>query len=124
VSERRESGGDGITGSRPGLTAAARCVLIRPRRCRRRTETRFPTNGREIVVIRNADAAGHTCTIPVSPAAAPDGLTEMSRVITVSAGKTFVAGPFGPEYRRVGGSVYLNWSSATRMTVGVLRLPS
>jgi hypothetical protein len=84
----------------------------------------FLTNGREVVVIKNADAASHTCTIPVNPAAAPDGLAVTSRVITVPAGKTFVAGPFGSEYRQADGSVYLNWDSAASVTVGVLRLPS
>ncbi|WP_370964696.1 hypothetical protein [Amycolatopsis sp. cg9] len=71
----------------------------------------FPTNGREVVVIKNADSGSHTCMIPVSPAAAPDGLTVTGRVITVPAGKTFVAGPFGPEYRQADGSVYLNWTA-------------
>ncbi|MET9002743.1 hypothetical protein [Amycolatopsis sp. NPDC004169] len=84
----------------------------------------FPTDGREVVVINNADAASHTCTIPVNPAAAPDGLAVTSRQVVVPAGKTFVAGPFGPEYRQADGSVYLNWDSATQMTAAVLRLPS
>ncbi|WP_410652112.1 hypothetical protein [Amycolatopsis sp. cmx-4-54] len=84
----------------------------------------FATTGRELLVIKNADAAPHTCTIPVNPASAPDGLTVPGRVITVPAGKTHVAGPFPDAYRQADGSVYLNWDSGTQMTAAVLRVPS
>ncbi|AUI56792.1 hypothetical protein [Amycolatopsis sp. BJA-103] len=84
----------------------------------------FPTNGREFVVIKNGDSASHTCTIPVNPASAPDGLPVTSRTVTVPAGKTFTAGPFPDAYRQNDGNVYLNWDSATQMTVAVLRIPS
>ncbi|MFE5566599.1 hypothetical protein ACFQ68_16555 [Amycolatopsis japonica] len=47
----------------------------------------FATTGRELIVIKNADAATHTCTISVNPARAPDGPPNPDGVIAVPAGK-------------------------------------
>lgn len=83
----------------------------------------FPTDGTELLFIKNGDASPHTCTIPVGAAAQPDGLTVTGRVITVPAGKTYVAGPFGSAYRQADGTIYLNWDAATSMGVAVYDLP-
>lgn len=80
----------------------------------------FATDGTSLLVVKNADAASHTCTVQVADAAKPDGLAVTGRVITVAAGATVYAGNFGPEYRQADGSVYLNFDAATSMTVGVL----
>lgn len=82
----------------------------------------FATDGSEILVIKNADAASHTCTVAVNPKAVPDGLTAPTRVITIAAAATKYCGEFGPEYRQDDGTVHLNFDSATSMTVGVLNV--
>lgn len=49
-----------------------------------------------------------------------DGQAVTDKTVSVAAGATVVAGPWGPEYRQADGYVHLNFDSATGMTVGVL----
>ena len=78
----------------------------------------YRSDGSELVVIKNADASPHTMTVAIPVTV--DGQTVAAKTVTIAAGATVVAGPYGPEYRQADGSVYLNFDAATSMTVGVL----
>lgn len=80
----------------------------------------FVSDGSELVIIKNGDASPHTMTVDIPTTV--DGQAVTDRTVTVPAGGTYVAGPFGSEYRQQDGTVHLNFDSATGMTVGVLNV--
>ncbi|ALG07657.1 hypothetical protein [Kibdelosporangium phytohabitans] len=80
----------------------------------------YKSDGTELVVVKNADASSHTMTVDIPVTV--DGQAVTDKTVTVAAGATVIAGPYGPEYRQADGSVYLNFDSATSMTVGVLAI--
>ncbi|MDQ3580002.1 MAG: hypothetical protein M3443_20875 [Actinomycetota bacterium] len=80
----------------------------------------YLSDGTELVIIKNADAAPHTATFDIPTTV--DGQAVTDKTVTIAAGATVVAGPFGPEYRQATGHVHLNFDAATSMTVGVLNV--
>ncbi|MBP2331236.1 hypothetical protein JOF56_011621 [Kibdelosporangium banguiense] len=78
----------------------------------------YRSDGTELIVVKNLDASPHTMTVDIPVTV--DGQAVTDKTVTVAAGATVVAGPYGPEYRQADGSVCLNFDSATSMTVGVL----
>lgn len=82
----------------------------------------YATTGREQIIVKNADSVSHTMTVAIPVTV--DGQVVPGKTVTIAAGATVVAGPFGAHYRQVDGSVYLNFDAATSMTVGVLDIPS
>jgi hypothetical protein len=77
--------------------------------------------GREMLFIKNTDASGHTFSVTVQ--AQPDGKNVTERVISVGAGKTYVAGPYPRnEYNDAGGYAQITYSAATGMKVAVVRV--
>lgn len=82
----------------------------------------YPSDGSEMLVIKNTDTVAHTCTVAVAAAARPDGLAVTGRTVSVPAGATVHAGPFDATYRQADGNVHLNWDSATGMTVAVVNI--
>ncbi|WP_156893122.1 hypothetical protein [Actinokineospora enzanensis] len=75
--------------------------------------------GPAVVLIKNADTASHTMTVPIPLLV--DGQTVTSRTVTIPAGKTYRWRP-SPVYRQQDGNVYLNFDAATSMTVAVVDL--
>jgi hypothetical protein len=65
---------------------------------------------------------GTATNVTIDVATQVDGLAVTDRVVPVAA-TTVVGefiGPFGPEYKQQDGRVYVNFSSATGATVGVI----
>lgn len=80
----------------------------------------FVSDGSELVIVKNGDASPHTMTVDIPVTV--DGQAVTDKTVTVAAGATVIAGPFGPEYRQADGTVHLNFDSATSMTVGVINI--
>ncbi|MEV6905925.1 hypothetical protein [Amycolatopsis sp. NPDC051071] len=72
----------------------------------------------ELVVVQYADDFSHT--MPVDIPVIVDGHAVVDELVTIAAGATAVAGPYGPEYRQDDGTVSHTFDSARSMTVGVL----
>lgn len=84
----------------------------------------FPNDGRTLLVVRNADAAGKTVTVKsVADEAGRTG----DQVITVAAGAIAVVGPLRRSWWNQpsgadSGNVYVDFSAATNTTIAALRL--
>lgn len=80
----------------------------------------YVSDGTELVIIRNGDASTHTMTVDIPGLV--DGQTVTDKTVTIPAGGTYIAGPYGPQYRQSNGQVYLNFDAATSMSVGVINV--
>lgn len=95
----------------------------------------FPGPFNVLVVVTNADSASHTCTVRAGgsgvtasgAAAAPVPFAQATvgdLVVTVANGTTQVIGPLTTDrFCQKDGSLSLDWSASTSMTVWVLQLP-
>lgn len=81
----------------------------------------FPNNGSCYLHVKNAGGGACTVTISNAPNIGPDGLAVTARTVVVPAttGDSKI-GPFPPNvYNQADGSVYVDFSTATGVTVGV-----
>jgi hypothetical protein len=78
-----------------------------------------PANGR-VLHVRNGSGAAITATLPTPGTV--DGLAIADRAITVAAGAhtAISVGPLPGIYGQPDGTVHLDWSSVTTVTVAVL----
>lgn len=81
----------------------------------------FGWTPRRLVRVVNGSAGEVTVTIPTPAQVA--GLDVAERTVAVPAGGTRFIGPFPPSaYRQADGSVHLDYSAVTSVTVAVLEL--
>lgn len=83
----------------------------------------FQNTGREILHVKNSNAATRTLTI--STPGNVDGLAvaDATFVIPANTGDKFI-GPLPPAvYSQIDGNVYLDWDASAGVTIAVLRLP-
>lgn len=82
----------------------------------------FPNTGRELVVLANGDDSDTTVTF-VTPVTV-DGKAVANRAVVVPAGESRLCGPFQPGiYNNAAGGVDITYSSATDLTVYVVKVP-
>lgn len=74
------------------------------------------------LVVRNSDASGKTVTLDVPNTL--NGLTIPDRTVAVASNGTAVIPLGASEYRQVDGTVFIDYSAVTSVTVGVIRLPN
>lgn len=84
----------------------------------------FPNDGRTVLLVRNSDAAAKTVTVV---SVADEARRTGDHSISIAAGNTAVIGPLRPGWWNQrsgadGGNVYVDFSAATAVTVGCLRL--
>lgn len=83
----------------------------------------FVTWARDLaLVVRNSDASSKTITLNVP--ATVNGLTIPNRPVTVATNSTQIIPLGATEYRQIDGTVTIDYSAVTSVTVGVIRLPS
>lgn len=81
----------------------------------------FANTGRELLVVKNADASSKTVTVDYVPT--QDGQAVTDKAIAIPAGQTFVIGPFPPSlYNDAAGRVNITYSAVTSVTVKVVRV--
>lgn len=78
----------------------------------------FTENGRRLLYVENSDTASHTVEVLVSRTV--EGLAVGPQVITVPAGGSRIAGPFGANYQQGDGNTYVDVPTITGMSLAVL----
>lgn len=78
----------------------------------------FANDGSTLLFIVNGDVADTTLTETLSPTATVDGQAATSRTVTITAGKSYILGPYPTvNYSDVNGNMNLAYSSVTSLKV-------
>jgi hypothetical protein len=81
----------------------------------------FPNTGREILIVKNADASPHTVTIQTPQTV--DGLAVAERAVVVTNATSQMMGPFPiGTYSDTGGNVNITYDAVTSVTVLVVKV--
>ena len=81
----------------------------------------IPGDGKTVIHVKNASASPINVTIqtPVQV----DGLAVEERVVAVANGAEKIIGPFNANYNQADGTVYVDYSAVTSVTVAAYQIP-
>lgn len=81
----------------------------------------FANNGR--VVLHAKNGSGGSITVTIQTPGTVDGLAVSDRTVAIPAGEERIIGVFPPaDYNQSDGSVYVDYSGVTSLTVAALRI--